>query len=75
MATEWSVSDYLKLIPVTTGCLCLLLLVSVISVCTIKGTISPEILGTMKGAGIGGGLIGFAYILYLIIKVSLSGGK
>ena len=75
MATEWSASDYLKLIPVTTGCLCLLLLVSVIMVGTINGTIDPQILGTLKGAGAGGGLIGFAYILYLIIKVALSGGK
>lgn len=75
MPAEWSVEDYLKLIPITTGCLCLLLLVSVVVVCTIKGTITPDILGSLKGAGVGGGLIGFAYILYLIIKVSLSGGK
>ena len=40
----------------------------------LNGKFSPEALGGVQTAGFGGGLLGFGFILYRIIKISLVGG-
>jgi hypothetical protein len=41
----------------------------------IRGVISVEHLGSIKGIGIGGGFLGFGLIIYHVIKIAFRGGK
>jgi len=71
MPSVWSASDIQRLTTTCTGCSCLVLLVGCISVGAITGKISPQLLGDFKGYTIGGGLLGLAMILYLVIRAAL----
>lgn len=75
MAARWTAQDYINLIIATSACLCLLILVLGVVLLASFGKLSPELLGSMTGIGIGGGFAGLAYILFLTVKVSVKGGK
>lgn len=66
--------DYAMLITTGSVCLCLIILVLGTVLGVLKGKLSPETLGGVQSAGFGGGLMGFGFILYRIIKISLVGG-
>lgn len=70
-----STEDIKGLIVACTGCLCLVILVMGTMLGIIKGIISPEHLGSIKGIGVGGGLLGLGLIIYQVIKISFRGGK
>lgn len=74
MVKEWSPREYAVLLVIGTACLCLIILVLGTLIGVLNGTIPVDRLGSVGGAGAGGGLIGFGIILYRIIKVSLTGG-
>jgi hypothetical protein len=74
-SSQWRPRDTLNLIITTTGCLGLLILVLGVLICAYLGKLSPELLGSMKGAGMGGGFLGLAFILQQTIKIPLSGKK
>ena len=72
---KWgSPRDYAMLITTGSGCLCLIILVLGTVLGALNGKFSPEALGGVQTAGFGGGLLGFGFILYRIIKISLIGG-
>jgi hypothetical protein len=71
MPKNWSPRDYAVLISVGSACLCLITLVLGAVLGVLSGTISSDVLGKIEGVGIGGGLLGFALIAYMIISVSL----
>ena len=73
MANEWTPRDYMVLVVIGTACLCLVILVLGTVIGAINGAISVEMLGDIQGAGVGGGFLGFAFILYRIIKIALGG--
>lgn len=75
MPVEWTPRDYTVLIVVGTTCLCLLILVLGTVIGVMNKAISPELLGTVQGAGVGGGLLGLGAILYQILKISLRGSS
>lgn len=74
MASRLRPKDVQKLIVTCTGCLCLLILVMGIIFGVIKGVISPDQLGNIKGLSVGGGLLGLGLIIYHVIKIALKGG-
>ncbi len=59
------------LVAVGTACLCLLILVLGTVIGVMNQSISPEVLGNVQGASVGGGLLGLGVILYRIIKIAL----
>jgi len=72
---KWgSPRDYAMLITTGSVCLCLVILVLGTVLGVLNGKFSPEALGGVQSAGFGGGLLGFGFILYRIIKISLIGG-
>ena len=72
---KWgSPRDYAMLITTGSVCLCLVILVLGTVLGVLNGKFSPDTLGGVQTAGFGGGLLGFGFILYKIIKVSLAGG-
>lgn len=72
---KWgSPRDYAMLITTGSVCLCLVILVLGTVLGVLNGKLSPEALGGVQSAGFGGGLLGFGFILYRIIKISLIGG-
>ncbi len=71
IVNRWTAQDLLRLIIVTTMALCFLILVTGTLICVYCGKISPDLLGSIKGVGIGSGLLGFASIFYSVIKVAL----
>lgn len=72
---KWgSPRDYAMLITTGSVCLCLVILVLGTVLGVLNGKFSPEALGGVQTAGFGGGLLGFGFILYRIIKISLVGG-
>ncbi len=74
-ARKWgSPRDYAMLITTGSVCLCLVILVLGTVLGVLNGKLSPEALGGVQSAGFGGGLLGFGFILYRIIKISLIGG-
>lgn len=66
--------DYAMLITTGSVCLCLIILVLGTVLGVLNGKFSPEALDGVQSAGLGGGLLGFGFILYRIIKISLIGG-
>ena len=72
---KWgSPREYAMLITTGSVCLCLVILVLGTVLGVLNGKFSPEALGGVQSAGFGGGLLGFGFILYRIIKLSLIGG-
>jgi len=69
--SEWTPKDYATLVVISTACLCLLILVLGTIIGVMNQTISPEVLGNVQGASVGGGLLGLGIILYRIIKIAL----
>ncbi len=74
MAKDWSPADIGKLTTVCSGCSCLVILVGSVSIGVVTNKISPELLGSVKGIGVGGGLVGLAAILYMVIRAALNPG-
>jgi len=52
----------------------MVILVGSVSIGVVMGKISSDLLGSVKGIGIGGGLVGLAMVLYLVIRVALQPG-
>jgi hypothetical protein len=50
------------------------ILVGSVSIGVVTGKISPALLGSVKGLGVGGGLVGLAAILYMVIRAALNPG-
>jgi len=75
MSRPWTPSEINRLIVVSTGCLCLPIVILSALMLISKGALSAELLGTVNGAGVGGGLLGLASIAALVIKFGLSGGN
>lgn len=73
MTSKWSPSDIQRLMAVSSACSCMVILVGGVSVGVVMGKISADVLGSAKGIGVGGGLVGLAMVLYLVIKAALSG--
>jgi hypothetical protein len=71
----WTPQDYIALLVASTGCLSLLILVLGIVLGILGGMIPVDQVGTIKSAGIGGGLIGLAAIIYQVINVALRGNR
>jgi len=60
---------------VGTACLCLVILVLASVIGVLAGAISVEMLGSVQGAGMGGGLLGLGYIIYRVINSALRAGR
>src|SRR5260370_428319 len=71
MAKKWSPADIQKVMAVSSACSCLVILVGSISIGVVTGRISSDLLGSVKGIGVGGGLVGLAMVLYMVIRVAL----
>jgi hypothetical protein len=71
MAKKWSPADIGKLTTVCSGCSCMVILVGSVSIGVVTGKISSDLLGSVKGLGVGGGLVGLAMVLYLVIRAAL----
>lgn len=71
MPREWTPKDYATIVVTGTACLCLLILVLGTVIGVMNQAISPEVLGNVQGASVGGGLLGLGVILYRIIKIAL----
>lgn len=74
MPSKWSPAEVQKVMAVSSACSCMVILVGSVSIGVVMGKISAEVLGSAKGLGIGGGLVGLAMVLYLVIRVALRGG-
>ena len=75
MPRAWTPSEINRVITVATGCLCLPIIVFGVLMLISQGALSAELLGTTKGLGIGGGLLGLASIVAIVIKIGLSEGR
>jgi hypothetical protein len=75
MSKSWAPADIQRLTITCSGCSCLVILVCCISFGAITGKISPQLLGNIKGVAVGGGLLGLAMILYMVIRASLPGSQ
>ncbi len=73
MTSKWSPSDIERVMAVSSACSCMVILVCVVSIGVVTGRISAEVLGSAKSIGVGGGLVGLAMVLYLVIRVALKG--
>ncbi len=73
--TNWTVDDIVKLMIACTSCMCLLILVVGIMIGVAMGKVDVAMLGKIQGAGTAGGLLGVLWILYLIIKRTITTGK
>ena len=73
MQGEWQAHqrEIRALIALVTACLGLLALLLATVYGVIQETITSDVLGTIEGMSVGGGLLGFALILYRIIKLTL----
>jgi hypothetical protein len=74
MAKQWSPADIQKVMAVSSACSCMVILVGSVSIGVVMGKISSDLLGSVKGIGVGGGLVGLAMVLYLVIRVALQPG-
>lgn len=70
----WLPRDYLVLMVGGTCCLCLVILVAGTVAGVLLEALTPELLGTVSGAGMGGGLLDLGVILYWIVRVTVSPG-
>jgi hypothetical protein len=71
MAKKWSPADIQKVMAVSSASSCMVILVGSVSIGVVTGRISPDLLGSVKGIGVGGGLVGLAMVLYMVIRVAL----
>ena len=71
MTKKWSPADIGKLTTVCSGCSCMVILVGSVSIGVVTGKISSDLLGSVKGLGVGGGLVGLAMVLYMVIRAAL----
>jgi hypothetical protein len=74
MTKKWSPADIQKVMAVSSACSCMVILVGSVSIGVVMGKISSDLLGSVKGIGVGGGLVGLAMVLYLVIRVALKPG-
>ena len=74
MAKQWSPADIQRVMAVSSACSCMVILVGSVSIGVVMGKISSDLLGSVKGIGVGGGLVGLAMVLYLVIRVALQPG-
>ena len=74
MAKQWSPADIQRVMAVSSACSCMVILVGSVSIGVVMGKISSDLLGSIKGIGVGGGLVGLAMVLYLVIRVALQPG-
>lgn len=77
---KWTPRDLIILTSMGSACLCLILLILGVIIGVLTGSISSQVLGSIQGISVGGGLLGFGLIIYWIIrdtlsKLSLSGGE
>lgn len=72
---SWNPSDINRLIAVATGCLCLPVLVGGVLLLISQGALSAELLGSATGVGVGGGVLGLAAIVAMVIRLGLSKGE
>jgi len=70
MPGKRGIDDVSNLIIVTTGCLCLLILVLGTLILAYLGKITSEIIGKVGGAGIGAGLLGFGVLSVQVIRIA-----
>ncbi len=70
---KWTPRDIRAMIGITMACLCLLVLVLGLIICAFMGKLSSELLGSIKGIGVGGGFLSLALILSYVIKMCLFG--
>ncbi len=56
-----------------TACLCLICVVLGAVLGVLTGKVSVAALGNVAAGGTGAGLLGFAYVLFKIIKISVAG--
>jgi len=75
MSEETYLKDIRGLIVTCTGCLCLVILVMGSLYGVMKGIISIEELGEIKGLGIGGGFLGLGLIIYNVIRLPFAKGS
>ena len=66
---EWTPKQYMQLVADGTACLCMLITIAGIFLAVIHGFITASILGEYKT---GAGLVGVLFVMYLVIKKSLS---
>jgi len=71
MPATWDPRIIMQLMVITTGCLCLVVLVVGTLYFISVNKMPIELLGSTTGVGIGGGLSLFASIIYLVIKAGL----
>jgi hypothetical protein len=69
---KWTPRDLIILISLGSACLCLILLILGVVIGVLTKAISPDVLGEIQGISVGGGLLGFALIIYWIIRDTLS---
>ena len=74
MTKKWSPADIQKVMAVSSACSCMVILVGSVSIGIVTKKISAELLGSVTGIGVGGGLVGLAMVLYLVIRIALKPG-
>ena len=72
-STSWAPHEVRQLMVVVTGCLCLLILLVGILLLIEKGVLTAELLGSVTGLASGGGLLGLALVVYLVIRTGVGG--
>ncbi len=67
----FTTKDLAILTTIGSSCLCLVVLVLGVMYGLLTSRLPIEAIGTIQGASVGSGLLGFALILFMIIRVSL----
>jgi hypothetical protein len=67
----WTIADLIQLMVTATACLCLATVVLGVMIGVVQQKITPAILGSISGLGVGGGVLGIVWILYLILSRTL----
>lgn len=65
--------ELIRILAAGTGCLCLIILVAGTMWGVDTGRISKDVLGQVSMAGVAGGVLGLALILFWIIRLSIQG--
>jgi hypothetical protein len=68
---RWTPIDTIRLVLVVTACVCLLLIVAGAMFGVLSGVLSPEQLGGIKVFSVSSGILGLAYVIYLVIQTAL----
>jgi hypothetical protein len=72
MARALTPHDIKSIMACGTGCLCLVLLVPITMIGVINGTITEKMFGDFTGLATGGGIVGLALLLVLLVRWSLA---